>query len=285
MRLNNLVLSLACSVSLWGDWKIIDTSDSHKLTKDALIQRIGENRNILLGEQHRNTEHHRLRGTLIASFPSDMTVVVAEHLDFGRTILWKELLINDLKAGGFSDKGWKWPIHQDLFEPLKTHSIELIGGNISRDKAKDVVLKGPDILEPSIKSIYDATPYGERESAILIEDIRVGHCNTLPENMLKPMASAQHAKDSAMSLTLHQSKKPIRFLIAGNGHVRKDYGVPVILKKLYPEEKTLSIGFIDESDYRDDSLSEYRNEYDVIVVAGTSPEEDHCVALKSNIAK
>jgi uncharacterized iron-regulated protein len=285
MRLNKLLLILVCSVSLWGDWMIIDTTNSQKLTKDELIQRIGENRNILLGEQHRNEEHHRLRGELIASFDSRNTVVVAEHLDIGKKVVWLHELQTDLEQGSFSTKGWKWPIHQSLFAPLKQNGIELIGGNITRENAKAVAMGGVDKLENTVAEILKATPYDAKEAEILANDIKVGHCNALPEGMLAPMSLAQQAKDSAMSLTLHRSQKPMRFLVAGNGHVRKDYGVPRILKSLYPEEKTLSIGFVEEEEFLRKNAKEYRDLYDVIVVAGNSPHEDHCAKFQEQMQK
>lgn len=285
MLRNKLFLSLLCAVSLWGDWMIFDTSTTQKLTKEELIQRIAQNRNVLLGEQHRNGEHHRLRGELISSFSSDKIAVVAEHLDFGKTVNWKGDLQADLEQGGFSAKGWKWPIHQSLFEPLKKHSIELIGGNITRENAKAVAMGGVEKLDPVIAEVLKATPYTVQEGEALAADIKIGHCNALPEEMLSPMSLAQQAKDSAMSLTMHRSEKPIRFLIAGNGHVRKDYGVPRVLKALYPTEKTLSVGFVEEAEFSRKTLSDYRTQYDLIVVAGNSPTEDHCAKFKEQMTK
>lgn len=285
MRRNNILLALMYTTSLWGDWMIIDTSNTQKLTKDELIQRIGQNRNVLLGEQHRNEEHHRLRGELISSFSSDKIVVVAEHLDFGKTVSWKDDLQVDLEQGGFSAKGWKWPVHQSLFEPLKKSSIELIGGNITREDAKAVAMGGVGKLDASIAEVLKATPYTPQASEALAKDIKIGHCNALPEGMLTPMSLAQQAKDSAMSLTLLRSVKPIRFLVAGNGHVRKDYGVPRVLKGVYPDEKTLSVGFVEEAEFSGKNTQEYRELYDVIVVAGNSPREDHCAKFKEQMAK
>lgn len=63
------------------------------------------------------------------------------------------------------------------------------------------------------------------------ELIREGHCGLLPERQIVPMTRVQLARDAAMARTVlaaRQAGKTV-LLIAGNGHVDRELGVPTHL--------------------------------------------------------
>jgi uncharacterized iron-regulated protein len=60
------------------------------------------------------------------------------------------------------------------------------------------------------------------------QEIDRGHCGVLPASQWARMANAQFARDAAMAEVLRQRARGGHavVLLAGNGHVRRDIGVP-----------------------------------------------------------
>jgi uncharacterized iron-regulated protein len=95
------------------------------------------------------------------------------------------------------------------------------------------------------------------------------------------MALTQRARDAAIALAI-SSARGATLLIAGNGHVRRDLGVPLYLP---PGENALSVGFLEtraaETDprgYAHGAGSEAS--YDYIWFTAPHPRPDPCEALK-----
>ena len=75
------------------------------------------------------------------------------------------------------------------------------------------------------------------------ESIVQGHCGKLPTDVVPRIARAQRARDAAMAqAVLDVATRDGTILLAGNGHVRKDIGVPVYLP---PGAVSVSVGLIE----------------------------------------
>jgi hypothetical protein len=82
-----------------------------------------------------------------------------------------------------------------------------------------------------------------------------GHCGVLPPRLHAPMVLAQRARDVAMALAMqaaHRDSGPAHsgpartVLIAGNGHVRRDVGVPHVLASLgVPAARVVAVGYLE----------------------------------------
>jgi uncharacterized iron-regulated protein len=66
----------------------------------------------------------------------------------------------------------------------------------------------------------------EREQALRAVVLE-SHCAMLPERLLPGMAAAQRVRDATLAQALLDSGPDGAVLIAGNGHVRRDLGVPL----------------------------------------------------------
>lgn len=64
--------------------------------------------------------------------------------------------------------------------------------------------------------------------------IRDGHCGLLPDTQMAPMTRIQIARDRSMAQAALARLAPGQtvLLVAGNGHVRRDLGIPVHLGPL-----------------------------------------------------
>ena len=57
------------------------------------------------------------------------------------------------------------------------------------------------------------------------------------------MFKVQRLRDASLAYITNKLAPAI--VIAGNGHVRRDYGVPQILKKMNPNSNVISIAFLE----------------------------------------
>ncbi|MEJ2793483.1 ChaN family lipoprotein [Iodobacter sp. LRB] len=140
------------------------------------------------------------------------------------------------KIGG---KRWDWPLYRPVIELAMRYDLPIIAANLSRQDAGKVVKSGlsslPDAKELGLTQLPAGLLAAQRE------EVRVGHCNKLPENLLDGMALAQIARDAMMAKVMKPYQSRGVVLLAGNGHVRRDMGVPVWLPG------TLSVGFVEGS--------------------------------------
>ena len=75
--------------------------------------------------------------------------------------------------------------------------------------------------------------------------VREGHCGKLPERVVPRMAAAQRARDAVIADALVARAPAGAVLIAGNGHVRRDLGVPVQLAVRAPQRSALAVGIVE----------------------------------------
>ena len=76
-------------------------------------------------------------------------------------------------------------------------------------------------------------------------EIRTGHCDMLPAMMLPGMVDAQMARDIWMAKLIRDQQPRDVVLIAGNGHVRKDIGVPRWLGAVGGKLTVKAIGYVE----------------------------------------
>ena len=106
--------------------------------------------------------------------------------------------------------------------------------------------------------------------------IAQGHCNLLPREALPGMARAQIARDRALASAIAPYAVRGVVLLTGNGHARKDIGVP---HWLTPEARTaaLSIAFVERGG--DEPVADF----DAYVVTEAAPRPDQCEALRERM--
>ena len=130
-------------------------------------------------------------------------------------------------AGHFDRKGWNWALYRPLVEFAVAHRWRIVAANLSRAEARRIV------SDPSSSGLPAAA---EVEKA-LERDIADSHCGERPPpQVLAGMVAAQRARDARIASRLEGPT----VLITGNGHARRDRGVP-----LYLGEDVLSIAFVE----------------------------------------
>lgn len=254
---------------------IMDTANGRVLSPPELLQLARQADFVLLGEIHDNPHHHRLRADFIARLAPDSVVV--EHLEQGRQARWDEVsaagqpIVDALSRAGFDSAGWQWPTHAPLFEGLARAGVPATGGNIGRELARRLVREGPSALPASLATPLSDAPLSATAQGALDVDLLHSHCGQLPADRIPGMRLAQRARDAAMATTLLAASGRPAVLLAGNGHLRSDYGVPVLLKHLHPGARILSIGFIE-----DDRPDPDAHLYTHVWRTASTPRNDPC---------
>ncbi|RQO53406.1 hypothetical protein DBR47_24145 [Paucibacter sp. KBW04] len=228
---------------------IVEVASGRSISRGELLQLMRKSDFVLLGEKHDNPNHHIERGALLRELgPSP--VIIAEHLPSSAQLRPKpsDELLNELNKAGFAAKQWQWPVHQPLFAGVAQAGQSLQGGNISRDLARQLAREGRAAMPTDLLSLTEAAPLAPVAQAALEADLIEGHCGQLPSARLAGMIWAQRARDAAMAQRMiqayEQGAKPA-VLVAGNGHVRRDYGVPQLLQKQLRQSRLLSVGFLE----------------------------------------
>lgn len=253
---------------------IVDLNQGEGLSMPALIKKMQAYDVILLGELHDNPAHHQARADLILSFHHPKLSIVAEHLPAGHEVMWSNSLLKSLESAGFDAKGWMWPIHEPLFRAVQKQNLPLIGGNISNTLTSDLFKRGEEAIPAPLLKTYKDSPLVEVSRNKLDQELKDSHCGQLPDTYLPAMRLIQRMKDSSFAQLLTDHTPSL--LIAGDGHVRKDYGVPQIMALSAPNLKVLSIGFIEEDDWTPESQHQLIDRYDVVWITKNTERSDPC---------
>lgn len=239
----------------------------------------------LLGEVHDNPDHHRLRAAVLRRACADgwRPALVMEQLDLDRQAdierarreRPRDALHLIAQAG--ASHTWRWSDYEGFVALALQYDLPLIAGNLPRPLAARLVredyaavLGGERVLAWGL----DKVPAADLQTA-QEREIEAGHCGTLPRQLWGGMARAQFARDAGMADQLRRHGASGAVLLAGNGHVRRDLGVPRWLSaRELPN--TLVVGFVER-----DAPAEPAGRYDAVVVTARAERADPCEAFNA----
>ena len=246
-----------CTFSLANDIydapRIWDVRAQRYVSNATLTQRIIDARYRLLGEVHDNPAHHALRAEMLRAIARSgkRPAVVFEQFDaeHDRALIEAQSSGADAEslasAGALDRKSWEWPLHKPLLEAAIATHMPVRAGNISRAMLDPIARRGDvSSLDAGTRGVLAAAPWTESKQRILDEEIEAGHCGKLPASLVPRLALAQRARDAALAAAvLGDATADGTVLIAGNGHVRADLGVPLYLGSAGRE--AISVGWIE----------------------------------------
>lgn len=261
--------------------RIVEVVSGRAISRDELLQKLRASDYVLLGERHDNAVHHQRRAELLNAL-GPRVPVVAEHLTRGLAVLNGPELLPRLQAAGFDEKGWRWPLHEPLFAAAAAPGRMLVGGNAPRDLARELARKGQAALPEDLQAITRAAPLDEAGAKALDGELVQGHCGMLGGERLVGMGWAQRARDAAMWLSLQaaaQAQGKPAVLLAGNGHVRRDYGVAQLIAAQQPAARVASVGFV-ETDAQIQGAP-----YHYVWITAAPKREDPCAGMREMMDK
>ncbi len=253
-----------------GENKADTTSD----TWAAVRQRWTAETWLLLGEVHDNVAQHRLRHELLQAQLKNgwRPALLMEQFDREHQAAINAALRHPgasaqsiVDAAGRSG-GWDWPLYLPFVELALRHGLPIVAVNVSRGDARRVMADGL-----KAHGFDDVLPADVRQA--LGEDILASHCGAIPEQVAQRMVLAQVARDQSMARALVQHGTQGAVLLAGNGHVRKDIGVPRWLPP-HARQRALSVGLLEAGDTQCSA-------YDEVIVTTPQARPDPCADFKA----
>ena len=250
-----------------------------------LITRMSAADVVLLGELHDNVAQHRLRLDWLRALSERAPItLVFEHLDAdAQARLDQARRAQDparpvaerargiAEAANFRFDGWDWALIGPVIELALERNLPIRAANLSAREAFS-------IARGQSHPLAGVVPRGWNDDLerTLSDTIREGHCGVLPESMIPAMVRAQRARDAqlaqAVTEALAGGRKPV--LLAGNGHVRTDIGVPRYLRDRLGNQTIVAIGLLEAPASPGDGI------FDAVVVTAAQPRPDPCESLR-----
>jgi uncharacterized iron-regulated protein len=235
--------------------KVWDVQAKAFVAPSEMGARLAPARFVLLGERHDNPDHHRLQGRALEALVTAgrRPAVVLEMLELQQQPAIDDYVQrSDASAAGFGAAlSWEktsWPPfseYRPIFDAAFANHLKILGGNLAQADAKALVKQGASALaEERARALWLEQAFPSALETSLVDELRASHCGQLPENLLQPMALAQHARDAQMAKVVARSTDTQgAVLIAGGGHARKDRGVPYYLSFEMPAARFVSVLF------------------------------------------
>jgi uncharacterized iron-regulated protein len=258
-------------------------------TAAALAHAMADPRIVLLGEVHDNAAQHALRlATLEQLVASGQRPVIAfeqfdreRQPDIERARRERPRDPDHLIASAGDDTGWDWKFYRPYVALALDHDLPIVAANLSRRDAMRVAVEGwPAVFDAATirKLRLEALPAELRRKQE--RAIAIGHCNLLPPDALLPRARAQITRDIVMAQAIGGSGARGVVLLAGNGHVRRDIGVPAWLA---PEVRrhSVSIGLLEAGD---DGSAPAPGSFDFFALTEAAKRDDPCKELAKRTA-
>ena len=227
----------------------------------------------LFGERHDHPDHQRQTAVAVQRLAAQgrLHALVLEMAERGRSTSGlgadaAEPAVRD--ALNWHDAGWPWQRYRDVVMNAVRAGVPVYGGNLPR----------PQLREAMQQPRWDKLVPPEAH-ARLLEAVREGHCDLLPEAQLGPMVRMQIARDFSLAQALAGAAagaqpEAIVVMLAGAAHASQETGVPLHLGTLAVPLQVRSIGYA--SSYSADAepgFDEWRP-------AQAEPPQDHCAALR-----
>lgn len=156
----------------------------------------------------------------------------------------------DLAAtpGARPGRGWNWDFYRPFVALALRYELPLIAANLSNADTTRIVRDGFAAVfdKETLAALGLDRPVATDWQSAQQTEIDAGHCHALPPAAWPRMADAQFARDAVMARTLRQHAETGAVLLAGNGHVRRDLGVPRWLAT--DRGRVLAVAFLEDGD-------------------------------------
>lgn len=240
---------------------------------------------VILGELHDDPRHHERQGALIRRMvelgrrpavvfemiPADLQAPLDAALDAGRT--------EDLGAVlRWRERGWgDFALYAPVFAAALDAGLPIRAGDLTVAERKAA---GAGALSAERRTALGLdAPLPPPAEAALGDALVAAHCGQLPRSAVGPMIAVQRARDGSMADAVRRAAAdgPV-VLITGQGHARRDWGVPSVLARTAPDLAVASIALSADGTA---PQTDAEGAYDRIEATGPPPERgDPCEDLR-----
>ena len=279
-RGRHLLLLLACLPLFAG------CATPPPLDEDRLAVELARRPVVLLGEVHDNVVQHRVRAEALRRLLEGgaRPAIAFEQFDRERqgdidrarrepSPEGRSLADHVIAQARAPKDSWDWARYRPFVELALQFDLPIVAANLSRSAASRVAREGPDAVFTGAERADLALDRFDDILAVHEAVVQVGHCNMLPQSALPGLARAQIARDAVLAKSLRPYLQRGVVLLTGNGHARRDIGVP---RHLAAEDqpRAWSIGLLEAGNEDRSPL------FDVALVSPAQDRPDPCAALK-----
>ncbi len=232
----------------------------------------------ILGEIHDNPAHHLVQAEAIAAISpaavvfemltEDQAARVTDDLRADPVALGEVL---EWQAGGWPD----FAIYYPVFEAAD--AARLYGAAVPRERTRTAMQIGIARAFGAEAELYGLAD--ELEADELADRLNLqlaAHCGAMPLDILPDMVDVQRLRDAVLAraalLALVETGGPV-VVITGNGHARRDWGVPSYLARVAPDATVFVLG-------QSEAGRVPEGGFDRIVDADPVAREDPCAGLE-----
>jgi len=255
----------------------------------ALARAMQDHQVVLLGEVHDNAAQHALRAAALRErVAAGARPAIAfeqfdreRQADIERARRERPHDADYLIARSKGRDNWRWEYYRPYVALALEYGLPIVAANLSRGDAMRVAVDGWTGVFDSVTRRELRLDELPAEFVHKHEDaIAIGHCNLLERDALPALARAQMARDIVMATSIRPYVSRGVVLLAGNGHVRRDVGVPFWLT---PRERTsvFSIGVLERGGGGLDGES--ATDFDAYVVTQRAERANPCNELSRRL--
>lgn len=227
---------------------------------------------VLLGEIHDNPDHHlwqawsiraisKLRGARIVEGQPQIDIIAMEMIRADQYAALDKFYGRDVEVPRprppsalarfleWDKSGWpNFKIYEPIIEQALYEQLVVVPASPSKDLSRKVSKDWDNALsQGEIKRLGLANAFTSDLQDALTTEIRESHCGLIPEAAFPAMSRVQRFRDATMAdamLSVGPYKGAV--LIAGNGHVRRDRGVPYFLTaRGIPTNQIVSVAHVE----------------------------------------
>lgn len=191
----------------------------------------------------------------------------------------------------WTERGWPdWEIYQPIFATALSADLKIVAGGIARKKMRTYSSKAK--YQGFVRELALETDLDDKAISEMERTIKEAHCNLLPARAITPMVNVQRARDARLAkAVLSADPNDGAVLIAGSGHVRRDWAVANIIRQNAPDASTISVRFTevtrDQKQLDDYSMkvSGMAAPFDFTYFTPRGDLKDHCDDMRKYMQK
>ena len=231
---------------------------------------------VILGEIHDNPQHHIIQAeALKAVMPSavvwEMVTEEGAQRLANKAVSDPEELARILK---WIESGW--PPLSMYYPVFQASDAPIYGAMVPRAAARAAMERGAATALGADAARFGLTiPLPPAEQAAREADQLAAHCDAIPESALPQLVAIQRLRDAVLARAVlratDETGGPVA-VITGNGHARKDRGIPTFLSRLRPGWTVFALG------QSEDGVVD--GEFDAVLDSPAVEREDPCLAFQ-----
>lgn len=253
---------------------------------------------LIIGEIHDNPLHHRLQADLLGHFADSHDGAIS--VGFEQLTTDQQPLLDAFyqqttatadtfgEAVAWSQSGWPdYSIYQPLFAATLERGLPIVPLMFPSATTRNIFTDGVEVAltDEALARLRPDTLLGAEELASVEREMQDAHCGKLPDAMLPAMVSVQIARDAFMAYSIVQAAGRA-VIITGNGHARRDRGIPRFIERLRPDANILVVNLLELAEGEHDSVATLAGERagigitDYAVFTPEHPRSDPCLAFQ-----